>query len=116
MSFFKSRDNQEKHIDQIQEYLIPGEQLEQTYGLVIDFVALTDKRILFVDKSFVSKATAVVTIPYSKIEEIAIQKSGTLSFTNKVEITTKGGSHELSFVKGADVFGFYKKLTSKICD
>lgn len=67
MALFKT-DNKDNHTKQVQEFLYEGEELEQTYGLMIDFIALTSTRIIFVDKTFLSKNSAVISIPYSKIE------------------------------------------------
>ncbi|MGZ7442981.1 PH domain-containing protein [Paenibacillus sp. TH7-28] len=49
MALFKSGENREKHIQQLQEFLFEGEQIERTYGLSSDFVALTNKRLIYVD-------------------------------------------------------------------
>ncbi|QKS70006.1 PH domain-containing protein [Paenalkalicoccus suaedae] len=115
MNFFKG-DNKSKHHDQVQEFLFEGEELHSTYGLMVDFVALTSHRVLFVDRSIMSKSrSVVVTIPFSKIEEIAIEKTGFLSFSNTIEIATKSGNHQLQFTKGSDVMGFYKELSQRIC-
>lgn len=105
----------ERRVGDIQEYLIEGEAVEQVYGLLVDFVALTNKRVIFVDKTIVSKKTSVTSIPYSKIESISIEKGKTLALSNEIEIVTKHKAYELKFVKGGDVVGFYKSLTKHIC-
>jgi hypothetical protein len=51
MALFKSGENREKHLQQIQEFLFEGEQIERTYGLVnSQFIGLTNKRLIFVGK------------------------------------------------------------------
>ena len=105
----------ERHIENVQEYLIEGEVVEQVYGLVVDFIALTNKRVIFVDKIIGFKNTSVTSIPYSKIESISIENGKALSFSNEIEIVTKHKAYVLKFVKGADVVGFYKSLTKHIC-
>lgn len=111
MGFLKSAE--EIHGEKLQEFLVEGETVEHVYSLVVDFVALTNKRILFVDQSVFSKETAVITIPYSKIEKIGLQKDKRWSLSDKVEITTRNDKHELKLLKGG--LEFYKKLTQHIC-
>ncbi|MBM7094872.1 MULTISPECIES: PH domain-containing protein [Alteribacter] len=116
MSFFSKGDNREKHMQQAEEFLFEGETLEGTYGLMIDFVAFTSHRILFVDRSLMSKSkSAVYSIPYEKIEEIAIEKTGVFSFSNNIEIATKRTTHSLRFMKDTDVMQFYRDLSKRIC-
>ncbi|WP_161524770.1 PH domain-containing protein [Alteribacter lacisalsi] len=116
MGLFSKGDNRQKHQEQAREFLFDSEELEDTYGLLVDFVAFTSHRILFVDRSLLSKSrSVVVSIPYGKIEEIAIEKTGMFSFSNNIEIATKKETHALNFMKGSDVMGFYRKLSERIC-
>lgn len=110
MVFWKNADNRANHREKAEEFLLPGERLLQTYGLLIDFVALTDQRIIFVGRSFVSKASEVVSIPYHKIEEVALIQDRKIAITNPVRISTRAKSHQLNLVKGSDSLGFYNQL------
>ncbi|MFB4164300.1 PH domain-containing protein [Alteribacillus sp. JSM 102045] len=116
MGFFSKGDNRKKHTEEAQQFLFEGEELEGTYGLMVDFVAFTSHRLLFVDRSVLSKSkSVVVSIPYNKIEEIAIEKTGLLSFSNNIEITIKKETHSLNFLKDTDVMGIYRDLSKRIC-
>ncbi|GIP51844.1 MULTISPECIES: PH domain-containing protein [Paenibacillus] len=115
MAFFKSGENREKHLQQVQEFLFEGEQVNHTYGLSSDFVALTNKRMIYVGKLPLSKQIQVTTIPYSKIEEIGFEITGTFSLTNKINVITKAGKHELEFDKAANIKEFYLNLSKHIC-
>jgi hypothetical protein len=108
-------ENTSKHVSLAYEYLYEGEELVQTYGMLLDFVALTTRRILFVDKSVFGKKTAVVSIPYFRVESIGLEKGEFWSRTNKVEIQTKAKTYLLEFRKEADVIGFYQALAYHIC-
>jgi len=44
------RDN-EKRAKEIENYLFDGEVIENTYGLLMDFACLTNKRVLFVEQN-----------------------------------------------------------------
>lgn len=116
MGLFSKGDNKEKHKEQVEEFLFEGEELIGTYGLMIDFAAFTSHRILFVDRSLLSKTkSVVVSIPFTKIEEIAIEKTGFFAFSNNIEISTKSGTHALQFMKDSDVMEFYRELAKRIC-
>lgn len=112
MAFLKS--SEEIHTENLKPFLFEGENVEHIYSLVTDFVALTNKRLIFVDQSVFSKETGVITIPYSKIEKIGIVKDKKWSLSDKVEITTRNDKHELKLIKGG--LEFYKKLSKFICD
>jgi len=116
MGLFSRGDNKKKHIEQAEEFLFEGEELISTYGLMVDFVAFTSHRMLFVDRSFMTKSkSVVVTIPYQKIEEIAIEKTGFFSFANTIEVATKTETHALQFLKDTDIMEVYRELSRRIC-
>ncbi|WP_147804920.1 PH domain-containing protein [Alkalicoccus halolimnae] len=117
MGLFSRGDNKAKHIEQAEEFLFDREEVLSTYGLMVDFAAFTSHRILFVDRSFMTKSkSVVVSIPYSKIEEIAIEKTGFFAFSNTIEIATKSDKHALQFMKDTDVMEVYRELSKKICN
>ncbi|UZH06423.1 PH domain-containing protein [Heyndrickxia coagulans] len=92
------------------------ETIEHVYGLAIDFVALTNKRLIFVDQSLFGKETGVVSIPYSRIDEIGIVKDKFWSMSDKIMITTKHDKHELKLLQGKDeALKFYNTLAKYIC-
>lgn len=60
-------------------YLVEGEKLQYVFdekGVGSGFVALTDKRLIWLDKSFVTKKKIYLTIPYEKIKSIGVQVGG----------------------------------------
>lgn len=115
MAFFNTS-AEDRYKKQIQEFLFDGETIEHVYGLAIDFVALTNKRLIFVDQSLLGKETGVVSIPYSHIDEIGIVKDKFWSMSDKVLITTKHGKHELKLLQSKDEsLKFYNTLAKHIC-
>lgn len=119
MGFFSSvankaeQYNKDQHEKKLEPFLFEGESIEYVYPLKTDFAALTNKRLIFVDSKVFLKETGIVSIPYSKIEQIGIVKDPTWSLSDRVEITTRHDKHELDFLK--DSLEFYKKLASYIC-
>ncbi|MDQ0207156.1 PH domain-containing protein [Alkalicoccobacillus murimartini] len=114
MSFWKQADNRENHREKASEYLLADERLLQTYGLLKDFVALTDRRVIFVGRSLISNRSEVITIPYQKIEEVAILQDRKIAITNPVRISTRSRNHQLNLVKGNDALGFYNQLVKYV--
>ena len=112
MGLFKSTN--EINTEKLQEFLFEGEEIDSVYSHSVDFVALTNKRLIFVDQGIFSREIGVVTIPYSKIEKIAIVKDKHWTIKNEVEVTTKHDKHELKLYKAG--LEFYNKLSKYICD
>lgn len=108
MGLFKG--DKDKHRQEVAAFLFEGEDLIQTYGLLIDFAILTNYRLLFVDKTWVSKRAEIISVPYHKIEDVRIQKDRTFSVTNRITVMTKIEPHKLKFLRGTDVMDFYHHL------
>lgn len=115
MGFFSGLDesNRNTQKEKIKMFLFEGETIEYVYPLSTDFVALTNRRLIFVDKNVLLKETGIVTIPYAKIEQIGIVKDKAWAITDKIEITTRHDKHELKLLK--DGLEFYNKLAAHIC-
>lgn len=110
-----SGENRKKDLHQVAGLLYPGEYLIQTVGTLLDFVALTNERMIFVDRSVFGKRKAIISIPYSKIDAISLEKSSFWSGMNRLEIVTRAKTYELTFFKQANVQGFYQLLAQGIC-
>lgn len=104
----------ETYKSEVREMLLPDEELEAIYGLDIDYTAVTSRRLIFVDKTVLSKQQSIISIPFSKINTVALGKGKFLSFTNEIEIHTQSQKFELKLMKGEKVQEFYNKIVSKI--
>jgi hypothetical protein len=105
----------QKKLAQAQTYLIEGEEILSLFQLLNDFACVTNKRLLFVDKTFMSKKTGVVSVPLSKVTEIALLLGGAFSFTTEVEIKVGTADHSLTFLNSEVAGDFYKAMVSVIC-
>ena len=101
---FDKRDQYE----QVMSGLLDGERVIAVYdatGAGTGFLAMTDRRVILQDKSFVGKRIALVSIPYSKISSIAVvsNKSWAGSFfsSSAIALTTGTHTHEVEF-RGQD--------------
>ncbi|GAB4316485.1 MAG: hypothetical protein Kow0069_18720 [Promethearchaeota archaeon] len=71
--------DKESQKDLIMPYLIEGETLKYVFdekGVGSGFVALTNLRLIWLDKSFLTKKKVYLTIPYSKIKKIGVEVGG----------------------------------------
>jgi hypothetical protein len=95
-------------LEQVQSGLLEGEQLHGVYdakGGGTGFIALTDRRVILQDKSFVGKRIALVSIPYDRIYSVAVLSDASLAgrffSTSVLHVATGAGGHEIEF-RGAD--------------
>lgn len=61
------------------------------------FLGLTDRRMLFYDKSFIGKHKAIVTVPYNKITAIGSEDQGRILRTSKLIVKVGSESYEFEF-------------------
>ncbi|MHC1683401.1 MAG: PH domain-containing protein [Clostridiaceae bacterium] len=122
MGLFKKDDKpkqdfKEKCMDQIKEFLLAGEVVEGIYPLVIDFLCITNKRLLFVDKdiSFKEPKTTIYSITYNNITGIGLEKNEKVfAFTDVISIVTRGKTFDLKFIKGTNLVEIYNGIMNKI--
>jgi hypothetical protein len=95
-------------LEQVQSGLLQGERLFAVYdgkGVGTGYLALTDRRVIIADKSFVGRAVALVSMPYHKVSSVAVLSDASLAgrffSTSVLHVATGAGSHEIEF-RGAD--------------
>ncbi len=98
--YFDRQDQYEK----IVAGLMPGETVIAVYdciGAGTGFLALTDRRVVLQDNSFVGKKIALTSIPYKRIQTVSFvsDKSmlGKFASTSTIAIVASGGMYEASF-------------------
>jgi len=111
------QDVREKYEKEISEFLLSGEVVEGVYPLIIDFLCITNKRLIFVDKEISIKEpkTTIYSIPYGNIASVGLEKNEkAFAFTDEISIVTKGKTHQLKFVRGTNIVELYNTLVEKI--
>ena len=85
-------------LEQVQSGLLQGERLFAVYdakGVGTGYIALTDRRVIIADKSFVGRAVALVSMPYSQVASVAVLSNakftGNFFSTSGVIVTSSGG-------------------------
>ena len=110
--------DKESQLKKIQEYVLDFEDLLYVYdlkGVGAGFIGITNKRLIFFDKSFFSKKKVIVSIEFSKIaivqarDENAIFK-GFFS-SSELEITAiSGQTWEFEFRGSEKAINVYKEI------
>ncbi|WP_321994844.1 PH domain-containing protein [Clostridium butyricum] len=118
MGLFK-KDNKPtpSYEDDVKEFLLPGETIEAIYPLILDYICLTNKRILFVDNNISMKdpKTIFTTIPYKNLISVGFEKNEkAIGFTDQLTLTTNYKEYGLKFLKVTDCKEIYNEIVSKI--
>lgn len=74
-------------------FLLQGESTIQSFTLLFDELILTDRRVIFTDGNAIGSKRKTVSLAYSKITAIEIEKNLAVAH----EITIISGSKEWSF-------------------
>jgi hypothetical protein len=108
-------ENLAKHLDEAAEYLWEDEDLLHVYGSRKDLVALTTRRLLFIDRSLFRAGRSVITVPYSRIGAVFLEKASFFSGRRKVAVQTPGKTHVLEFGNSRQAERFYDILADFVC-
>ncbi|WP_338461545.1 PH domain-containing protein [Brevibacillus borstelensis] len=100
---------------EINDLLFEGEEIVGHYKLVQDFICLTNKRVIFVDKAISSNKRAIISIPYDNVESVEMERGKILSIGHEFTIVTKKREYDIHLAKDVDPNEFYRTLTKHIC-
>ena len=87
-------------LQKIQAMLLPNEVLRAVYDMKgggTGFVGITDWRLIFMDKAFVRKAKAMVSVPYSRVSSVSSHDDGGIVFKSSTLTITAAGMDPKSF-------------------
>jgi len=120
MGLFGKQDNTniaEKYKTEINDFLVQGEEVEGIYPLIIDFLCITNKRIIFVDKviSLKEPKTTTYSVPYKNIMSVGLEKNlKAVALTDGLSIITLGAVYNLRFTNLVDIKDIYNQIVRKI--
>ena len=86
-------------LEKVTACLLPNENLRVVYDLKgggTGFIGVTDWRIIFMDKAFLRKKKAVVSISYKQLTAVASEDSGGIVFKSSV-LTLMAGPKSWEF-------------------
>jgi len=114
----KPQDDTEKFMHEVEEFLMDGEEVENIYQQVIDYLCITNKRIIFVDKSLSIKEPTVTihSVAFKNIISIGFEKNlKATAMTDVLSVTTINGIYKIKFYRSTtDTKAVYNQLSLKI--
>jgi hypothetical protein len=111
MGIFSQAEKQisQKQLAEINNFLLEGETIVQAYTLLLDYAALTNLRVLFVEKD--GGETVLNSIAYNKITGLAMSKAWLSS--KSVTIYASGIKAKISFLSSENAPAFYKAIAER---
>lgn len=90
----------------------PGEEVNHFFTTAIDWIIITNRRLIFIDNNFTSKKRSITSIKYSSITSISITRpGGMLAIGQEVEITVSGRAIEIKFIDSENAKEFYRAMS-----
>jgi hypothetical protein len=119
MRFFESKEEKlrktlTKAKEEASVLILPNEKIREVYLLTEDYLILTNKRVLLLDKTLGSNQRSIVTIPYNRIESVSLAKSSLSVFSPEVEISVGSSYFDFKLRTAEEAIEFYRNLSSLI--
>ncbi len=90
--------------EEVNNYLIEGEEARGAYFTVRDYAVFTNYRLIVVDsQGLTGKKKEVYSVPYNSILMWSVENAGTLDFNSEVEMKTKMGTIKINLGRKVDV-------------
>jgi hypothetical protein len=81
-----------------QEALLPGEQVLAAFRTVRDGFALTDWRIVVLDRQgMTGSKTEILSVPYRAVTRFSVEAGGTTDLDEELKVWDRAGEAPLSF-------------------
>lgn len=99
---------------ELERFILDGEQIEFFFAVKEDFGAITDKRLVFLDKSLFGNKRSIIGIPFSKISAVGVKRGGAFSPSKEILVTV--GSHiiEIDTFDENQAIEIYKQISARI--
>jgi len=97
----------------LQADLIPGEKLFFVYDLKgsgSGYLGVTDRRLVFQDRTLMHKHESIVTIPFSKITAVAAEDEGHILKTSKLAVYVGEKEYEYEFRSSEKAHKAYRTI------
>lgn len=103
---------------EVQEILIPMEQVELAFKLVRDLIIFTDRRMIIVDKQgMTGKKSEYKSIPYRSISRFPIETSGHFDLDAELKIWISSAelpAESLQFRKDKNIIAVQQALAAAV--
>ena len=113
-----SQKNVDKVERDLEDILVPGEQVTLAFSLIRDLIVFTEFRLILVDKQGVTgKKTSYKSLPYRSISRFSVETSGhfDLDAELKIWVSSAGEPSEvLQFKSDSSVIEIQQALASAV--
>ncbi|GKS54156.1 hypothetical protein IGJ91_000744 [Enterococcus sp. DIV0765f] len=103
---------------EVQEILIPMEQVELAFKLIRDLIIFTDRRMIIVDKQgMTGKKSEYKSIPYRSISRFSIETSGHFDLDAELKIWISSAelpAESLQFRKDKNIIAVQQALAAAV--
>jgi hypothetical protein len=103
--------DKKEQLEKVEDFCLDSEIIRAVFdlkGVSTGFLAITDKRLIFYDKEFFKKQKAIVSLPYSRIAQVAsedekgiIVRKG-FFVSDKLYILPQSGESKVFEFRGGD--------------
>ena len=97
--------------DRILEYIIRGETLYAVFsckGKDVEFVGITDQRVIFYERSLVPRKRVMISIPYDHVLAVAAVDEGAFLQSAELLLLTPSGNFAFEFVQADRAHWMYQ--------
>lgn len=113
-----SQKNVDKVERDLEDILVPGEQVTLAFSLIRDLIVFTEFRLILVDKQGVTgKKTSYKSLPYRSISRFSVETSGHFDFDAELKIWVSSAvepSEVLQFKSDSSVIEIQQALASAV--
>ena len=114
--------NASKNVDKVErdleDILVPGEQVTLAFSLIRDLIVFTEFRLILVDKQGVTgKKTSYKSLPYRSISRFSVETSGHFDLDAELKIWVSSAvepSEVLQFKSDSSVIEIQQALASAV--
>ena len=113
-----SQKNVDKVERDLEDILVPGEQVTLAFSLIRDLIVFTEFRLILVDKQGVTvKKTSYKSLPYRSISRFSVETSGHFDLDAELKIWVSSAvepSEVLQFKSDSSVIQIQQALASAV--
>jgi len=113
--FFKLKQNV-KEAKQVEEFIVPGEEIIDSYSSMRDGLVFTTKRIVVVNKKgLTGKKIDYSSLPYAKFNAYSIETAGTFDLDAELQVYISGmGMLQFEFKGRSDIVNISRHISQAI--
>lgn len=115
MGIFKNAEkSNDKHRQEVEKYLLPGEEAQVVYSSIADWVAVTPVRLIFINTSWTSSQKTITSVPFSKIISVHMNRGGFMQITKEIVVTISGRDYEIKLLDADNAMELYSTIAERI--